>query len=81
MRIETRTGLVYDESDSGCSLTLATTQGELFAFVVAIDTGLDGQQREQTPYWGRYSHDAPEASIERILTTGSAWPRLPRLEG
>ena len=81
MKIETRAGLVYDESDPGCSLILATTQGELFAFVVAIDTGHDGQQRLAAPYWGKYSHEAPEASVERILTTGSAWPRLPKLEG
>lgn len=77
MQIETQTGLVYDESDPLCSLTVASTQGSRFAFVVAIDTGHDGQQRDPARYWGRYDPDAHAESVRAILATGGAWPRLP----
>jgi len=76
VRIETRTGLVYDEADPLCSLTVATTQGQRFAFLVAIDTGHDGQQRRTAPYWGRYDPDAPAESVRAILATGGPWPKL-----
>ncbi len=80
MRVETRTGLVYDEADPLCSLTVAATQGQHFAFVAAINTGRDGQQRDRACYWGRYDPDAHGPSVLAILETGGPWPRLPSLE-
>ena len=77
MRITTRTGLIFDEADPLCSLSVATTQGNRYAFLVAIDTGHDGQQREPAHYWGRYDPDSHVESVRAILATGGPWPRLP----
>ncbi|SDJ10804.1 hypothetical protein [Billgrantia gudaonensis] len=77
MRVETFTGLVYDEADPQCLCHLFTSQGKAYGFIQAIDTGFDGQQRYPARYWGEYCHDAPEASIHRILSSGGKWPQLP----
>jgi hypothetical protein len=76
MRIKTTTGLLYDGADRLCRLILTDSQGETFAFVQAIDTGFDGRDRHPVRYWGKYSHDTPEQSVERILATGGKWPKL-----
>lgn len=76
MRVATFTGLVYDEADPKCLCHLSTSQGKTFGFVQALDTGFDGQQQHFARYWGEYSHDDPEGSIHRILSSGGKWPQL-----
>lgn len=77
MRIETFTGLVYDETDPICLCLLSDSQNRVFAFIQALDTGFDGQQRHPARYWGEFDHEAPEDSIHQILSNGGKWPQLP----
>ncbi|WP_075881797.1 hypothetical protein [Vreelandella massiliensis] len=69
--------MIYDEADDLCKCVLSQSQGKLFAFIQCIDTGMDGTARYTARYWGEFSHDAPEATIKRIMEWGGKWPQLP----
>ena len=71
-------GLVFEEGHPQCKCILSDAQGELFAFVQCLDTGMDGQESVMVKrYWGRYSHDDRAGSIEDIMRNGEKWPVLP----
>lgn len=74
----TANGLVFEEGHSQCQCILSDAQGELFAFVQCLDTGIDGQESVIVKrYWGHYSHDDRAGSIEDIMRNGGKWPVLP----
>ncbi|WP_302141041.1 hypothetical protein [Halomonas alkalicola] len=77
MRVATFTGLVYDDADPQCMCLLFESQGKVYGFIKAIDTGHDGQQRYPARYWGEYRHEDRKGSIQSILSTGGKWPQLP----
>lgn len=77
MRVETDTGLVFDDTDDLCKCILSQAEGQVFAFIQAIDTGHDGSKRYPARYWGAWNHDAPEDAMRRILAWGGKWPALP----
>lgn len=77
MRIETDTRQLYDDSDPLCKCILSQANGGLYAFIQAIDTGMDGKDRHAVRYWGPFSHDNPEGSVRKILAYGGKWPDLP----
>lgn len=71
--------LMYDESNPLCSIQICASQGDIFAFVVALDIGLPhcrlskpGQKR----YWGKYNWNDKAGSIKQILADGGQWPTL-----
>lgn len=69
--------LVFDERDPLCKCILTASQGQLYAFVQAVDTGFKGDLRVPKQYWGMYSYDEPRKSIISILEHGGKWPSLP----
>lgn len=76
MRIKIH-NLVFDETDPLCRCILTASQGQLYAFIQAVDTGFKGDLRIPKQYWGMYSHDEPRQSIVGILENGGKWPSLP----
>jgi hypothetical protein len=73
VRVETRTGLVYDEDDERCDLTLMSSGAAITEprILIAIVTALDGRHLKK--YWGEYDHDDAAGCIERILMHGGKW--------
>ncbi|EAQ8948821.1 hypothetical protein ZP73_003604 [Salmonella enterica subsp. enterica] len=67
-------GLVYDSTNPKCKCILNNSQNTLYAFIVV----LDGDYTKR--YWGKYDHDAQEASIKEIMLWGGKWPDLPEAE-
>ncbi len=76
MRVEVN-NLVYDSEKKDCYLEVVQAQSMLFAFVQCLDVGFDGTLKAVKRYWGSYSHEEPEKSIELILKFGGKWPKLP----
>jgi hypothetical protein len=70
MRVEVN-GLVYDSTNKKCKCILSDSQSKLYAFVQVLDGNIVKR------YWGEYSHEAPESSIEKIMECGGKWPHLP----
>lgn len=64
-------GMVFDSKNPACKLILGDSQGKLYAFVQCVDEA--GQEKR---YWGEYSHEAPESSVQRIMEWGGKWPKL-----
>lgn len=69
--------LVYDDADALCKCILSESQGNLYAFIQCVDTGMDGNARYTARYWGAFSHDDTAGSIKKILANGGKWPSLP----
>ena len=80
MKVENDYGnLVYDTSDPLCSIEICSCQGELFAFVAALDIGVSGCRHPQPQpkrYWGIFSYNNETDSIRNILNDGGKWPQL-----
>ncbi|MEJ1414251.1 MAG: hypothetical protein RPU13_13515 [Candidatus Sedimenticola sp. (ex Thyasira tokunagai)] len=80
MKIENETGnLIYDTDNPLCSIEVVSCQGELFAFVVALDIGMIHCRLSiphQKRYWGKFSWDDEAGSIRGILANGGKWPNL-----
>jgi len=71
-------GLVFDKANPKCKCLLSEAQGQVYAFVQCLDTGMDGQENGIIKrYWGKYSHENEEASIRAIMQNGGKWPVLP----
>ncbi|MEL6008212.1 hypothetical protein J4Z08_21035 [Citrobacter portucalensis] len=71
-------GMIYDSEHRDCKCILNEAQGQVYAFIQCIDTGMDGNETAiPKRYWGQYAHAAPEASITRIMQNGGKWPVLP----
>ncbi|AXE71583.1 hypothetical protein A191_04745 [Escherichia coli KTE233] len=71
-------GLFFEENHPQCKCILSQTQGELYAFIQCLDTGLNGQESAIIKrYRGRYSHDDRAESIKNIMSNGGKWPVLP----
>ena len=71
--------LVYDSDNPLCSIEINNSQGELFAFITALDIGVEHRRlKEPQPmkYWGKFSWNDEAGSIKEILHTGGKWPRL-----
>lgn len=51
MRIKIH-NLVFDEADPLCRCILTALQGQLYAFIQAVDIGLKGDLRIPKQYWG-----------------------------
>ncbi|EBG2148367.1 hypothetical protein FIP36_16615 [Salmonella enterica] len=64
-------GLVYDSSNNACKCILSDSQNKIYAFIQVLDGSVTKR------YWGEYSHDNPEHSIEEIMKWGGKWPSLP----
>lgn len=78
MRAESN-GLVYDDDDPRCHLEFSQSQGQHYAFIVALDHGMPGtplKTPEPKRYWGRFCPHQPEESIKVILQYGGDWPQL-----
>lgn len=80
MRVENSSGnLVFDTSHPDCSMRLAESQGQVYAFIVALDMGMGDVPLEQPikkRYWGKFSYESEKESIRQILHTGGKWPLL-----
>lgn len=80
MRVENEIGnLVYDSENKLCTMQVVSCQGALFAFIVALDIGMETSRLskpEPKHYWGLFSYDNEEESIREILATGGKWPVL-----
>ncbi len=80
MKIQNETGnLIYDAENPQCSIELCSCQGELFAFVVALDIGMHHcrlSTPQQKRYWGKFNWDDEAGSIGNILASGGKWPKL-----
>jgi len=73
--------LTFDDNHPDCELELCRSQGQLFAFVQALDLGMKGNRHKKPikkRYWGLFSHENKEASIQAILENGGKWPDLPK---
>jgi len=71
--------LMFDESHPLCWMNVVECQGEKFAFIVALDIGLEGaylNDPEEKRYWGKFSYEDQENAIREILHTGGKWPQL-----
>ena len=69
--------LVFESTHPSCFLDIFSgPHGHPYAFVQCIDTGINGDLAMPRRYWGRWDHDAPEASMREILSWGGKWPRL-----
>lgn len=73
MRVEASNGMIFEEGDPLCTLRVVQSQGKLYAFLQAIDTGMDGMARYPVRYWGEYCHDTPVDAIRQILLWGGKW--------
>ncbi len=76
MRIEV-SNLLYDNTDPRYKYHLAESQGQIYAFIQALDMGMP-EKPLVTRYWGSYSDDTAEQSIRDILSKGRKWPILPK---
>lgn len=80
MRVANDSGnLVYDSENPLCTMDAYHSQGKNFAFLTVMDIGsencpIDPPMTKR--YWGEFSWDDQESSIERILATGGKWPDL-----
>lgn len=80
MKIENDAGnLVYDDSNPDCAMIISECQGELYAFVTALDIGSSASPLKKpmkARYWGKFSWSNKENAIREILHTGGKWPDL-----
>ena len=73
--------LMYDDCNPNCRIELCRSQGELFAFVTALDIGVPNNRLSkpfQKRYWGRFNWENESGSIRHILEWGGKWPMLHR---
>jgi hypothetical protein len=80
MRVE-RDNLVFDDANPKCKCIVSASQGKNFAFVQALDIGMEHARLKKpiaVRYWGEFNPNNPAGSLLIILNTGSPWPRLPR---
>ncbi len=68
MRVEVN-NLLYDKIDPRCKCYLAESQGQIYAFVQALDIGMSEKPLVKR-YWGSYSHDTAKQLIRDILANG-----------
>jgi len=71
--------LLFDESHPMCWLRICEAQGEKYAFLVAMDIGINGaylNDPSEKRYWGKFTYENQENSIREILNTGGEWPQL-----
>tara|TARA_R110000764_G_scaffold112761_10_gene199800 strand:- start:30531 stop:30773 length:243 start_codon:yes stop_codon:yes gene_type:complete len=73
MKIEGSNGLVYDDSNPLCWITVERSQGQNFAFIQFVETRWPDQTKR---YWGRFDFDTKAADIKEIMETGGKWPDL-----
>jgi len=72
MRIETESGLVFDEADPRCFCDINILQrSDLIGFVQCLDNTNNTRR-----YMGHYRHDNRAGSIKQIMDLGGKWPRL-----
>ena len=72
--------LIFDDTNPQCQVTVKHHDGQLQAFVIALDLGAE-HSRFETPiekrYFRPFNWQIPEASIKHVIEWGREWTKLP----